>query len=530
MTTSPRGADDLVSGQAIPESTVNENMRHVEAGACHFPVVDKDLMAPPGSCADGANYIIAATATGAWAGKEDQIATALGANAANGWRYHIPIEGFTAYAQDENQRYLFNASAWAVDTTGGSFSTASTTEQLTGTDSSKASTPDSVAALWEQGSDVASAGTVSLGDGGYFVITGTTTITDVDFATDKAGRAAWVKFAGILTLTHNASTLILPTGANITTAADDTACFISEGSDVVRCVAYNRASGAPLTGGGGGGGAVDIQSFTADGTWTKPSGAAFVKVIAIGPGGGGGGGASGDNSANRSGGGGGGGGARIAGDFLGADLAGTVAVTVPTGGPGGSGGSSSSGGNGTDRSGVAATFGSLLRARGGGAGSGGSTTGGSAGGGAPASQGVLFTGQSGGTGGTSGAGTTASNLNAEDLGGGAGGGGGAGVNTSGTTANGGQGGRPAMNASVGSGEGGAAGVAPGGNGGAGTIVAAMPGDGGGGGASATAANGGTGGKGGYGAGGGGGGGTRNGFTGGVGGAGGDGLVLVVTWF
>lgn len=250
MTTSPRGADDLVSGQAIPESTVNENMRHVEAGASHFPVVDKDLTAPPGACADGASYIIAATATGVWTGKETNIATALGTNAANGWRYHVPIEGFTAYAQDENQRYLFNGAAWAVDTTGGSFSTASTTEQLTGTDSSKGSTPDSVAALWEQGSDVASAGTVSFGEGGYFNITGTTTITDIDFATDKAGRKAWVKFAGILTLTHSGSTLILPTGANITTAAGDTACFISEGSDVVRCVAYSRASGAALVGGG----------------------------------------------------------------------------------------------------------------------------------------------------------------------------------------------------------------------------------------------------------------------------------------
>lgn len=128
----------------------------------------------------------------------------------------------------------------------GSFVAASTTEVLTGTDSAKGGTPDSIAALWEQGSDVASAGTISFGEGGYFNITGTTTITDIDFGTDKAGRKVWVKFAGILTLTHNASTLILPTGANIATAAGDTACFVSEGSDAVRCVAYNRASGAAL--------------------------------------------------------------------------------------------------------------------------------------------------------------------------------------------------------------------------------------------------------------------------------------------
>jgi hypothetical protein len=121
MTTTPRGAPELVSAQATPETTVNEQIRRTEAGACHFPIVDKDLTAPPGSCADGANYIIAATATGLWAGKEKQIATAVGANAASGWYYHTPIEGFTAYAQDENARYLYDGSAWGVDTSGGSY-------------------------------------------------------------------------------------------------------------------------------------------------------------------------------------------------------------------------------------------------------------------------------------------------------------------------------------------------------------------------------------------------------------------------
>lgn len=147
---------------------------------------------------------------------------------------------------------------------GGSFTAASTTEQLTGTDSAKGSTPDSVAALWEQGADVASSGTISLDEGGYFHVTGTTTITDIDFTTDKAGRTAWIEFTGILTLTHNASTFILPTGANITTAAGDTACFVSEGSDVIRCVAYNRASGSALAGAVGG--LTLLASYTASGS------------------------------------------------------------------------------------------------------------------------------------------------------------------------------------------------------------------------------------------------------------------------
>ncbi len=245
MTTTPRGSPELAAAQAVPETTVNEQIRRTEAGACHFPVTDR-VTAPPGSCADGANYLIIATATGAFTGKATQIATAVGINAASGWYYHTPVEGFTAYVMDENARYLFDGAAWGIDTTGGSFTTASTTEVLTGTDSAKGTTPDSVAALWEQGSDVASSGTISLGEGGYFFVTGTTGITDIDFATDKAGRKAWVKFAGILTLTHHSTTLILPTGANITTAAGDTACFVSEGSDNVRCVAYQRANGQAL--------------------------------------------------------------------------------------------------------------------------------------------------------------------------------------------------------------------------------------------------------------------------------------------
>jgi hypothetical protein len=125
----------------------------------------------------------------------------------------------------------------------------STTEVLTGTDTTKFMTADSNAALWEQGSDIASAGTISVGEGGYFNVTGTTTITDIDFATDKAGRKVWLKFAGALTLTHNATSLILPGGANITTAAGDAACFVSEGSDNVRCVSYNRASGVAVVAG-----------------------------------------------------------------------------------------------------------------------------------------------------------------------------------------------------------------------------------------------------------------------------------------
>lgn len=98
-----------------------------------------------------------------------------------------------------------------------------------------------------KGADLASAATVNIGaaTGEYLNITGTTTITAFD--TVQAGTERTVRFTGALTLTHNATTLILPTAANITTTAGDVAIFRSEGSGNWRCVSYMRADGSSLT-------------------------------------------------------------------------------------------------------------------------------------------------------------------------------------------------------------------------------------------------------------------------------------------
>lgn len=144
--------------------------------------------------------------------------------------------------------YNAAAGAWVLlnPTVSSSISAASTTETLTGTDTSKYLTADGLAALWEKGSDIASAGTISIGEGGYFHVTGTTTITDIDFATAKNGRIAVLVFDGALTLTHNSTTLVLPGGASITTAAGDSCIVAQDNSDNVKVVSYTRASGAPV--------------------------------------------------------------------------------------------------------------------------------------------------------------------------------------------------------------------------------------------------------------------------------------------
>lgn len=99
--------------------------------------------------------------------------------------------------------------------------------------------------LASKGADIASAGTTDLGavEGHSHDITGTTNITS--FGTVSAGIPKFIKFEGALTLTHNATSLILPGGENITTADGDTAVFISEGSGNWRCFGYARAAVSP---------------------------------------------------------------------------------------------------------------------------------------------------------------------------------------------------------------------------------------------------------------------------------------------
>ncbi len=99
---------------------------------------------------------------------------------------------------------------------------------------------------WDKGAALASAVSLVIGiDGNQFDVTGTVTITSMTVA---ANRLFILQFDAALTLTHNASTLILPTGADITTAPGDVAIFFSSGSNTVRCLSYMRADGTALVG------------------------------------------------------------------------------------------------------------------------------------------------------------------------------------------------------------------------------------------------------------------------------------------
>jgi len=78
-------------------------------------------------------------------------------------------------------------------------------------------------------------------------ISGTTQIDGHD--TVAAGRVRWGRFTGILQLTHNGTSMILPNnGANITTAVNDRYKAVSLGSGNWLYLYYIRADGTALSG------------------------------------------------------------------------------------------------------------------------------------------------------------------------------------------------------------------------------------------------------------------------------------------
>lgn len=113
---------------------------------------------------------------------------------------------------------------------------------------------------------VASAATCDIGGAtsDNVLITGTTGITS--FGTGTAGIRRYVRFSGALTITHNATSLILPTSANVTTVAGDSLIAECVGSGNWKVLSYQRQDGTPLAGGGGGA-AIDGSNITTPATW-----------------------------------------------------------------------------------------------------------------------------------------------------------------------------------------------------------------------------------------------------------------------
>jgi hypothetical protein len=289
------------------------------------------------------------------------------------------------------------------------------------------------------------------------------------------------------------------------------------------------------SGAGGNGGAgfvvvvsykdVDVQEFTADGTWNKPTGDySLAKIFVVGGGGAGGSGRRGAASTTRTAGGAGGGGSVTCITIPFAQLSASEIVTVGLGGTGGAAVTVDSTDGNPGTSGGQSSFGTVAVADGGLNGGAGSTV---AGAGGLISQGFSFSGGNGpASQAAGGAGTAGAGVNSYTGGGGSGGG----ISSSNNMAGAGAGGvGAAYTSAITAAQQGAAFGDSGTNATQVTTVAGFyAGNGGAGGLPFNAGNAGAGGNGApKGGGGGGGGAVLNAYNSGAGGAGGNGYVCVV---
>jgi hypothetical protein len=104
----------ILAAQAQKHITHNEALRALDA-VVQLAVIDRDLASPPASPANGDRYIVAASATGAWAGHDLDIA----AYQDGAWAFYEPREGWIAWIADENAAVVYDGTAWPAFGGGG---------------------------------------------------------------------------------------------------------------------------------------------------------------------------------------------------------------------------------------------------------------------------------------------------------------------------------------------------------------------------------------------------------------------------
>lgn len=216
-----------------------------------------DLVPNTGSGADNVNIVDAPdgrqwTIVGGAGGVSNPVPNNQLANMANGTTKCRTTAG-TGNPEDctpTQERAVLGLSTVA---TTGAFSDTTGTVSIARGGTGQTAANSAFDALTVQGADIASASTTDLcaATGSYLRVTGTVTITA--FGTCAAGIKRTVKFTGSgLTITHNATSLILPGATNITTTANDVHDFVSLGSGNWQCVDQPSTGGGsflPLSGG-----------------------------------------------------------------------------------------------------------------------------------------------------------------------------------------------------------------------------------------------------------------------------------------
>ena len=97
----------ILAAQAQKHITHNEALRILD-GLVQLSVLDRDLLAPPASPADGDRYVVASGATGDWAGWDLNIA--LWTHGA--WLRLPPRTGWRAWVEDEGLLLVYDGAGW----------------------------------------------------------------------------------------------------------------------------------------------------------------------------------------------------------------------------------------------------------------------------------------------------------------------------------------------------------------------------------------------------------------------------------
>lgn len=99
----------ILSNQAQKEVTHAEALNALDA-LVQPVVISASLATPPVSPAEGAVYLVAASPTGAWSGKAQQVAQFIGGS----WRFYPPRDGWQVWVQAAGQVLRYTGSGWTA--------------------------------------------------------------------------------------------------------------------------------------------------------------------------------------------------------------------------------------------------------------------------------------------------------------------------------------------------------------------------------------------------------------------------------
>lgn len=97
----------IATAQAQKHVTHNEALHRLDA-LVMLAVVDRDLVAPPASPAEGDRYLVRAIGSGAFAGHDNAIAHYID----GGWEFYAPATGWLCWIADESVLVTWHAGAW----------------------------------------------------------------------------------------------------------------------------------------------------------------------------------------------------------------------------------------------------------------------------------------------------------------------------------------------------------------------------------------------------------------------------------